>query len=154
MRFATCNLTGLAFRPSLPIFGHVTVMHNSVTQQFGKRRTMRRRRMSISIKFTSEHFIIYLYRRLCGGIVVISRVDFEAAGSRVTSPESCDACPFRSTVATINLTIVKGRLIHATLLSIRYPPCRKRMDFYDFHLDHSQYTALFELCNMHFFHSV
>jgi len=45
---------------------------------------------------------------------------FRSCRSRVTSPESYDACPFHPTVATINLTIVKGRLIHATLLSIRY----------------------------------
>lgn len=56
-----------------------------------------------------------------------------------------DACPFRPTVATINLTIVKGRLIHATLLSIRYSLSRKRMDFCDFHLDHSQYILLYTI---------
>jgi len=107
--------------------------------------------MNFSIKFTFKHFTIYLYHRLCGDIVVISRVDFETAGSRVTSPESYDACPFRPTVATINLTIVKGRLIHATLLSIRYSLSRKRIDFYDFHLDYSVCESNYET---HTFHSL
>lgn len=40
--------------------------------------------------------------------------------SRVTSPKSSNVWPPCPTVATINLTIVKGRLIHATLLSDRY----------------------------------
>ena len=43
--------------------------------------------------------------------------------SRVTSPESYNVWPPPvPTVATINLTIVKGRLIHATLLPDRYSP--------------------------------
>lgn len=80
----------------------------------------------------------------------------ESAESRVTSLESCDTCPFRPTVATINLTIVKGRLIHATLLSIRYPLNRKRMDSCDLRPDPSSkhhyrgYSSYLSFCPTRF----
>lgn len=102
-------------------------------------------RANISMGTQSQGFTIYicmyLYRQSCGVIMVISGrrgLASESAESRVTSLESCDTCPFRPTVATINLTIVKGRLIHATLLSIRYPLSRKRMDSRDFQPDPQQ----------------
>lgn len=94
-------------------------------------------------------YTTYLYRQSCSVLSWSYRgwTPVES-GSRVTSPESYRRLPFPpNRVATINLTIVKGQLIHATLLSIRYLRSRKRMNLHDFHRD-PQHASPYS-CNSH-----